>query len=422
MPEENPRSRAASMVPYMNSATTVSEYRDLDHELTHRTDAPLSSQAWDAWENEQRRAISGYKDTLQQSGLNKFLPKNIAPGPALAILLDYEVPNLSGTELDERLEQIIAAYSTSTARTATAAGVAATATLGIAAVLMLALPVWALLASALVALVAIALGMRRPLPNGGGHMWHAVTYRPISLEVAREFAQAAVIRREEIQRRRAEANGGEEPAAFRPATPSPQQRAAALQAQLDAARTVLQQLDAEWLEFITDRSAEGLRAFYFEMPALWRRPAAEPVRRYELALEELREFVNSSVTNDEADGGRAHALAERALSAWTTAQQYALTVGVDDGRSPEELSAARQLPELIAQFVDPTTAPATADRLKVLIEQRLDRLTTRPAQRHIDAINGAARELHRPVLKPALTSGLTPRPHAGAARSEPPVQ
>lgn len=43
MPEENPRGRA--MVPYMGSATTVSEYRDLDYELTNRVEARLSSEA-----------------------------------------------------------------------------------------------------------------------------------------------------------------------------------------------------------------------------------------------------------------------------------------------------------------------------------------------------------------------------------------
>lgn len=166
------------------------------------------------------------------------------------------------------------------------------------------------------------------------------------------------------------------------------------------AKAALASLDEQWLDFTTATTPDGLRAYYFEMPALWRRPAAPAVTEYESALFDLRELLDAlPATAAAEDADRASRAAERALTAWSDAQQYAISIGIDDGRSVEEAAAARQLPKLLAQFLDPSTGAAQATRLRTIIEQQMRKLTTRPAAEHMDAVNAGALHLHRaPVL------------------------
>lgn len=166
------------------------------------------------------------------------------------------------------------------------------------------------------------------------------------------------------------------------------------------AKAALADLDKQWLDFTTATNPYGLRAYYFEMPALWRRPAAPAVTAYETALFELRELLDALPGKPPAeDADRAALAAERALITWSEAQQYAISIGVDDGRSVEEKTAARRLPELLNQFLDPTITPAQATRLRTLIEVQMNKLTTLPAVEHLEAVNADAQRLHRaPVL------------------------
>ncbi|WP_048895558.1 hypothetical protein [Mycolicibacterium conceptionense] len=197
------------------------------------------------------------------------------------------------------------------------------------------------------------------------------------------------------------ANRGGGPEASVEATAQPKKDAGAdPQRKIADAKAALADLDKQWLDFTTATTPDGLRAYYFEMPALWRRPAAPAVTEYEAALFELRELLNALPVKAAAeDADRASRAAERALTAWSDAQQYAISIGIDDGRSVEEAAAARQLPKLLAQFLDPSTGAAQATRLRTIIEQQMRKLTTRPAAEHMDAVNAGALHLHRaPVL------------------------
>ncbi|KXO93031.1 Uncharacterised protein (plasmid) [Tsukamurella tyrosinosolvens] len=183
-----------------------------------------------------------------------------------------------------------------------------------------------------------------------------------------------------------------------PTSSAPRQR-------IDEAKSALADLDGQWLAFTTDTTPIGLRAYYFDMPALWRKPAAPIVAAYETALFELREIIDELPVEPSAEAAdRVSHAAEHALNAWSEAQQYAISVGVDDGRSIEEKTAARRLPELLNQFLDPSTTASQADRLRTLIEAQMSKLTTRPGIKHLEAVNAGAQRLHRAPVLAAIES------------------
>lgn len=389
--------------PPVHPSEALREHDRIERELIHH--APrLSEAAWKAWEAEGRQLRVALSDEARASGRGgpaSWISHNVRIGPALAVLTDPLVPTLSGDALDERLQLLISAHSTGRLQRAGAAGVVITGAITTAGLYLTET------ASGMVGLTPLALWALAPLVNAyrppvGGRgrrlEWSAVGFRPIDLDVAREFAAARQ------QQGTAEARGRAVPAAptQHHAAADPDEASDTHEA-IAAALTVLDDLDRAWLEFITDTSPDGLRAFYFDMPALWAKPPAEPVLHYQAALYELREFLEGVPSAPSADEGwRAGVVAERAVTAWGAARSYAVQVGVGDGRSPKELSAARQLPKLIAQFVDAGTTAAQAGRLKVLIEEQMAQLTTRPATEHVAAINVLGGELHRVPLQPAL--------------------
>ncbi|HEY5857845.1 MAG TPA: hypothetical protein VIW24_28370 [Aldersonia sp.] len=133
------------------------------------------------------------------------------------------------------------------------------------------------------------------------------------------------------------------------------------------AHTELGQLDAEWLNFVTDPEA-----LFLQRPLLLDHGDAV-VGAYHRAWAEAKEAAQDAVEPTAADLARFERLVATAWEAWHRANAHAVSVGLDNFRTGERV-ALRRARKIIALMDDPATTPAYRDELLDALRRALDQL------------------------------------------------
>lgn len=135
------------------------------------------------------------------------------------------------------------------------------------------------------------------------------------------------------------------------------------------AQTALQQLDDEWLAFLTDPES-----LFLTRPLLLDR--SDPViGDYHRAWEAAKDAAVDPVAPTAVDLARLEKLVTAAWDAWLRADARARSIGLDNFRSGERV-ALRRARKMLALMDDPATTPAYRDELLTALRRALDQLET----------------------------------------------
>ena len=133
------------------------------------------------------------------------------------------------------------------------------------------------------------------------------------------------------------------------------------------AHTELDQLDAEWLNFVTDPEA-----MFLQRPLLLDRN--DPVvGAYHRAWAEAKDAARAAPEPTATDLARFERLVAAAWDTWHRANAHAVSIGLDNFRTGERV-ALRRARKIIALMDDPATTPAYRDELLDALRRALDQL------------------------------------------------
>lgn len=337
-PEHRPVAKREK-VRYVPEQIDSRELRQLSDDILMKPDFDsLSSEARQAWRDEERRAKMAVEERIHSaSGRIVFTAPR---GPISSIMTDYGVVT-SGEDLDARLEAIIAGSSTEVWRTRVAAALIVLS--GITAGILLLLGVHLAVGVGVFAaggLACLVLSGTKMTFEGARPAITGVGYKPITLEVAREFAEIrrrafeqAV--RERRARDQAKADGVEERRhdsflVGSIAPPAGDVPAVDRELVTELLRRAVQTRDetrAAFAEWDSD-----LAAVLFERPLL--ADATDPfTEAFNEAFDRMLDEVPESVadlagTVDESRARDILAVAQAGWDAWVAASRHAADVGL----------------------------------------------------------------------------------------------